>query len=340
MKAYNLHGVNDLRYENVQMPELPSDWALVKVGACGICSSDIPRIYKNGTYHFPTVVGHEFSGVVEKTANDGDSHWVGKRVAVFPLIPCKKCEQCKNKHYEMCSDYNYLGSRCDGGFSEYVAVPVWNLIELGDSISYEEGALFEPLAVALHCVNQAQLRGGETVAVIGSGAIAFAVGQWAKIKGAAQVGIVARSKSKEFIAERTGLDFVTGENIEGRFYDVVVEAVGTQESLISAIKHTRAGGKIVAMGNPVGDMNLPQAVYWKILRKQLTVIGTWNSFYDGANMSDWIEVRDALINKTIDAKSLITHYFDKDRVVDGLELMKNHKEPYCKVMTVWEDKTK
>ena len=127
LKAYVLHEIGELRYEDRPLPEIRPGWALVKVLAAGICSSDIPRIFEKGTYHFPTIPGHEFSGQVEKAANESDGKWVGKRVGVFPLIPCKKCPSCQKGQYETCTNYDYIGSRRDGGFAEYVAVPVWNL---------------------------------------------------------------------------------------------------------------------------------------------------------------------------------------------------------------------
>ena len=132
MKAYVLHGISDLKYEEVGMPELKSGWAIIKVKSCGICSSDIPRIYKNGTYHFPTIPGHEFSGIVTDVGNRENKKLIGRSVGVFPLIPCFSCVHCSNKDYEICSDYDYLGSRRDGGLAEYVAVPVWNLIDFED----------------------------------------------------------------------------------------------------------------------------------------------------------------------------------------------------------------
>ena len=116
MKAYVLHGIGDLRHEDCALPEIRPGWALVKVTAAGICSSDIPRIFEKGTYHFPTIPGHEFSGRVEKTADESDKEWVNKRVGIFPLIPCKKCASCEKGQYETCSNYDYIGSRRDGGF--------------------------------------------------------------------------------------------------------------------------------------------------------------------------------------------------------------------------------
>lgn len=117
MKGYSLHAVNNLCYEKLEYPKCESGWCVVKVKAAGICSSDIPRVYMKGTYHFPTVPGHEFSGVVDKVADKGNEYLVGKKVGIFPLIPCRKCEQCQNGHYEMCANYDYVGSRRDGGFA-------------------------------------------------------------------------------------------------------------------------------------------------------------------------------------------------------------------------------
>ena len=152
MKAYLLHDINDLRYEDVEYPKCPRDWCVIEVKAAGICSSDIPRAFKKGAYHFPIILGHEFSGIVDKVADKNNENLLGKRVGIFPLIPCHQCSQCNSEHYETCSNYDYIGSRRDGGFAEYVAVPVWNLIELPDTISFKEAAMMEPLAVALHAV--------------------------------------------------------------------------------------------------------------------------------------------------------------------------------------------
>lgn len=152
MKAYVLEGIGQLVYKDVQIPQLGADEVLVEVMNAGICGSDIPRIFKTGTYHFPTVPGHEFAGIVRQAASKNNNYLIGKRVGVFPLMPCMKCEQCKKKAYEMCQSYNYLGSRTDGGFAEYAAVPAWNLIELPPKVSFEDAAMLEPAGVALHAI--------------------------------------------------------------------------------------------------------------------------------------------------------------------------------------------
>ena len=146
MKAQVLFDINNLQLQEIVIPTLKPSEVLVKVHATGICGSDIPRIYETGAHRHPLICGHEFSGEVVEVAEDVNNNWVGKKVGIFPLIPCNNCASCKNKKYEMCKNYNYLGSRCDGGFAEYVAVPEWNLIELPERVTYEQAAMLEPTA--------------------------------------------------------------------------------------------------------------------------------------------------------------------------------------------------
>ena len=260
MKAYVLHGIGDLRCEDCPMPELRPGWALIKVSAAGICSSDIPRIFEKGTYHFPTIPGHEFCGVVERTANPEDSGWVGRRVGVFPLIPCMACPSCARGEYETCSNYDYVGSRRDGGFAEYAAAPVWNLIQLPGEISDVQGALLEPAAVALHAVRRADIRPHSSVCVVGTGGIGLLAGQWARRCGADRVVIKGRSCEKEALARRCGLDY-TGVTPEERF-DRVIEAVGSSAALEESLTLAAPGGRVVLMGNPDGSKTLAQNVYY------------------------------------------------------------------------------
>ncbi len=338
MKAYVLHDISDLRYEDVQIPECPSGWGIVKVKAAGICSSDIPRIMTKGTYHFPTIPGHEFSGIVEAVADEKDQHLVGRRVGIFPLIPCGKCPQCYKGHYEMCSSYDYLGSRRDGGFAEYVSAPVWNMVELPDSVSYIEAAMLEPLSVALHAVKKAGKIQGKTVAVIGTGMIGIAAADWARIRGAEKVWVIGRNEEKRKLVEPfPGITYVNGSDEAYPQSDVVIEAVGTPAAIKEAIASALPGGGIVLMGNPTGDICLPQNIYWQILRKQLCLTGTWNSSYGDESISDWKEAVQILAEKEFDAVSLITHFYDQRHLIDGLELMAQHREACCKVMTVWNE---
>lgn len=336
MKAYVLHAVNKLQYDDINKPDCPDGWAIVKVKAAGICSSDIARVFTKGTYHFPTIPGHEFAGIVDSVSSEEDKELVGKHVGIFPLIPCRECPQCKDKHYEMCAHYDYVGSRRDGGFAEYVAVPVWNLIPLSDAIPFTSAAMLEPLSVALHAAKIADIQKGQSVGVIGTGMIGICAAQWAKSLGADIVDVIGRNEAKRNLVEKAGLNYIImTEQKKNCQFDVVIEAVGNPKSIDLAIQSVSPGGTLVLMGNPSGDISLSQNTYWRILRKQLLLKGTWNSSYDGKNPSDWTEVVEALEKKEIKVEHLISHCFDQDNLKEGLDLMFLHKEPYCKVMTVW-----
>lgn len=336
MKAYVLKGINQLEYTDINLPELKPDEAMIRIKAAGICSSDIPRIYKNGTYHFPLIPGHEFAGIVEKTASHYNESWIGKKVAVFPLIPCFRCDQCKQKMYEMCDNYNYLGSRKDGGFAEYVSVPIWNLLEIPDNVSYTEAAMMEPLSVALHATKRLEIKESDTVGIVGTGMIGFAAAQWANIMKPEKVSIIARNNKKSDISQKLNkVEYkIIGKDNIGT-YNKVIEAVGTPEAISLAVSITKPGGKIVLLGNPSGEIPLHQDTYWRILRKQITLTGTWNSSFDKSGKCDWKRVCEALSSKEINASALISHIFKKEQLPQGLRIMKEHKETYCKVMTDW-----
>ena len=338
MKAYVLYGVNDLRYDNVDIPDCPNNWAIIRVKAAGICSSDIPRIFTKGTYHFPTIPGHEFSGIVEKVGTEKDQDLIGKKVGVFPLIPCRKCTQCKEKSYETCSHYDYIGSRRNGGFAELVAVPIWNLVPLAENITYTAAAMLEPLSVALHAIKLGNIHSNENVCIIGTGMIGISAALWAKKRGIDSVTIIGRSENKRKIIESCGIEYIVCTNkTEIKQYDFVLEAVGNPISIELAIYAAKPRGRIVLMGNPSGDIHFFQDAYWSILRKQLNIQGTWNSSYDNKYSSDWTESVTALENDELNISPLISHTFSQEKLMNGLRLMREHKEPYCKVMTIWNE---
>ena len=204
MKAQVLHNIADIRYDGAAKPRLKKGWVLVKVMAAGVCGSDIPRIYKTGAHVHPLIPGHEFSGHVVEVYDDTASRWIGKRVGVFPLIPCGECECCQKKQYEMCSHYNYLGSRCDGGFAEYVAVPEWNLIELPDNVTYEQAAMMEPMAVAVHALRQFDISRNINVCVIGLGTIGLLLTMFLKEMGIKHVSVICNKEKQKVNAMKLG----------------------------------------------------------------------------------------------------------------------------------------
>ena len=335
MKGYLLKKPGDIVYTEMDYPKCPKDWCIVQVRATGICSSDIPRIFKKGMYHMPAVPGHEFSGIIVKVACKKHESYIGKRVGVFPLIPCMKCEQCVQEHYEMCKNYDYIGSRRDGAFAEYVAVPINNIIEIEDDISFKSAAMLEPLAVAMHSVNKICNYQGKRVAVIGTGLIGFAIAQLSILKQAKSVDVVGRSDSKKSIVDRIkGASFVCLDRVDS-LYDVIFEVVGSNDSIVKALEISKPGATIVLVGNPAGDISLSQDTYWKILRRQLTLIGTWNSKYNNTYNNDWYEVKDLIGKKKINPEIFVSHVFKQEELHEALKIMKDKTEPYCKIIIEW-----
>lgn len=333
MKANILYGIGDLRYEDIPNPIISDTEVLVKVKACGICGSDVNRVFKTGTYHFPTVIGHEFSGIVVETT-ENNRHLLGKRVGIFPLKPCFKCSQCKLGNYEMCLNYDYLGSRCNGGFEEYVAVPTWNLIEIPDNVSFEEAAMLEPISVAIHALEHAGDLSGKNVAIIGPGPIGNILLQIAKIKDASHVVMIGRTDEKLKFSLRCGADaIINSETLivkdeidkitSGAGVDVVVEGTGASSSISISIEITNRGGKVILMGNPLGDVEITQNIYWQILRRQLTLIGTWNSSF-GNDLDDWHKALSFLSSGNLNVKPLITHRLKFHELHKGLQIMKDN----------------
>lgn len=350
MKAYVLNGIGQLDYMEVEKPELESGWVLVEVYAAGICESDIPRIYKTGTYHFPTIPGHEFAGKVVEVFDKEAEHWLGKCVGVFPLIPCKECFVCKDEKYEMCRNYDYLGSRRDGGFAEYVAVPVWNLIELPDEMPMDAAAMLEPASVARHAVKRLEITPEDTVALFGLGTIGIIITQWLCILGVKKVYAIGhhpehgeamrRTASAEYEYfndvenEQCNLQNWLLEKTDGKGVTIAIDCVGSSSVLSTCLNCVRPGGQVLTVGNPRGDVALEKAVYWKILRNQIRLTGTWNSSFTHDIEDDWNQVIKAVCDGTLKLSELITHRLAFDELEKGLLIARDRLEYRNKIMII------
>lgn len=345
MKAWVLHNINDIRFEDVEMPEISENEVLVKVKAAGICGSDIPRIYTSGAYFYPLITGHEFSGQVEAIGENVDGKWIGKRVGVFPLIPCRECIPCKKNQYEMCRKYSYLGSRRNGGFAEYVAVPERNLIELPDNVTFEEAAMLEPMAVAVHAMRRVAPEVDDTVIVCGLGTIGILVVMFLIEKGIKNILVIGNKDFQREVVLKLGVleenfcdmritdvDNWISEKTFGNGSDVFFECVGKNDTINQAVNNTTAGGKIMLIGNPYGDVEIPKTIYWKILRNQLSVIGSWNSSFTGDENDDWHYVLNKLSKGKIHPSILISHRFSIADLEKGLHIMRDKSEDFLKVI--------
>lgn len=372
MKALLLKDINDIAVKEVNKPEIKPAEVLVKVKACGVCGSDIPRAYKTGAHKSPIIIGHEFAGEIVECGDEvaswmfDASDYIGKRVGVFPLIPCCNCKPCKEGKFELCRNYDYLGSRSDGGFAEYVAVPGENIIELPDDVSYEDAAMLEPAAVAIHAIRQTGLfnenlvsaeafdagmqtvgAGKKSAAVCGLGTIGLLVTMHLLNLNDAEVYVIGNRKLQKEKAIKLGLkeenylDINDGdaaswlkEKTGGDGVDAFFECVGKNETFNIGVECMAPAGHLVVVGNPYSDVDLPKDRYWKILRNQLTIQGTWNSSFTGNFNDDWHFCLDEMAKGNIKPSELISHKFSLDDITKGMEIMRDKTEDYLKVMCV------
>lgn len=324
MKACVLEELGEMEYKNVPKPDMKTNEVLVQVKACGICSSDLDRVFNTGAYHYPIILGHEISGQIVDIADNRNESYIGKKVVVFPLLPCFKCEACQKGFYAQCNNYNYYGSRCNGGFAEYLSVPLWNIKTFSDDINYEIASLCEPSAVAWHSVSDAEIKRNDKVLILGSGLIGIMVGFFAQSLGA-QVYFKVRNYNKQNFLKQLGFKNIYKE-INNTKFDTCFECVGTNEAIQEALKFVQMRGKIVLVGNPKSDICFDKNLYWKILRQEINLKGVWNSQYP----KDWDYVLTHI--KEFPMEKLITHKF---KLSDGFNAFKILKDAEFKIKGVF-----
>jgi L-iditol 2-dehydrogenase len=345
MDALVLHAVGDARFERVPRPEPGDGEVLVRVAFCGVCGSDIPRIFVKGTYRFPTVCGHEFSGTIEACGPGVEGCAAGDRVTVFPLLWCGRCAPCELGNYVQCEDYDYFGSRRDGAFAEYLAAPARNLIPVPDGVSLEAASMTEPAAVALHAAKRAGGSFvGESVVIFGAGPIGLMTAQWVRMMGADRVILFDLVSEKLAMAGKLGFrfafsarDFQPVEKVReltgGYGAEVCIEAAGVPVTLNQAVDAARVGGRVVILGNPSADVTLPAALISQAMRRELDILGTWNSSFSAqGNNDDWHAVLAAVASGAVDLDSLVTHRVSLDKAFDALVMMRDQSEFFSKVL--------
>lgn len=351
MKAWILQNIGEITYVDVPVPEPGDAEVLVRVKAAGICGSDILRIYRDGAHNMPLIPGHEFVGEVVALGKRSDKGWLHKRVGVYPLIPCHFCTACRKGQHEMCRQYSYLGSRRDGGFAEYAVVPQNNLIALPDSVTYEQAAMLEPLSVAVHAMRRVSVMQSDTVTVCGLGTIGMLFVLLLRERGIDNLLLIGNKEYQQEKALEMGIpkehycdcrneDVAEwlAQHTDGNGTDVFFECVGRNQTVSQAVNLTAAGGRICLVGNPHTDMMLDKQTYWKILRNQLLVTGTWNSsFFTSGNTvgqvsTDWEYALRMLEQGRIMPEQLISHRFDMSQLDRGLCIMRDKSEDYLKLM--------
>lgn len=264
MKSLRLHGIGDLRLHEEPVPTPGDGEVLLRVTAVGICGSDL-HWFEEGSIgdarlDHPLVLGHEFAAVIES-----GPRW-GERVAVDPALPCWHCEFCETGFPNFCRATRFSGhGKDDGSLREYMAWPERALFTLPDNVSEVDGALLEPLGVALYAIDLGQIRLGDTVGIFGCGPIGLMMLQLARLNGARQIIATDTRPHRLAVAERLGADVALLADAQGseraailaatggRGVDVAFEIAGANAAVETAIETARPGARVVLVGIPSDD---------------------------------------------------------------------------------------
>ena len=316
-KVLRLHGVRDLRLHDEPLPAPGPGDLLVRVTAVGLCGSDLHWLSQAGIgserLRRPLVLGHEFAGVIDS----GDRHSRrGQRVAVDPSIPCGACELCRAGHPNLCTALRFAGQGTeDGALREYLAWPSRCLYPIPDSLSDADGAMLEPLGVAIHAVDLGHLQAGMTVAVLGCGPVGLLVLQLARAMGAARLIatdtwphrleaarlLAAEAFQADGGREAGEIAAATG----GRGVDVAFETAGENEAVEVAVASLRPGGCLVLVGIPADDRTAFSASVAR--RKGLTIKLSRRMKHTYPRAIHLVETG------AVDVRSLVTHRFPLTR---------------------------
>jgi L-iditol 2-dehydrogenase len=306
-----LHGPGDLRLSDEALPKPTNGEVLLRVTAVGLCGSDLHWFTEGSIGDVravgPLVLGHEFAGVIESGPRRG------QRVAANPAIPCGRCELCREGHPNLCEQVLFAGhAATDGALRRYLAWPEENLHPLPDVLSDGEGALLEPLGVALHGLDLGHLRAGMTVGVFGLGPVGLLLVRLARLAGASEVLATDMLRHRLDAAgglgaqvfeaspegnERAALLEATG----GRGVDVALEAAGDPQAVETAVLVARPGARVVLVGIPTEDrISFPASV---ARRKGLTIALSRRMKHTYPRAIRLVE------SGQVDLASLVTHRF-------------------------------
>lgn len=337
MLQVNLIAPQKIRLEEVKIPYLKEDEVLIQVKRCGICGSDIHSYKgKHPFVHPPIVLGHEFSGIVSEIGKKVENFHKEDKVTVEPNIACGKCYNCRHGRYNICKYLKVIGNiGYNGAFAEFISVPKNKVIKLPEEISFEEGALIEPTAVAVHAVKKSEQKIGDKVLIFGAGPIGLLTMQIARVSGAREIIITDLLDYRLKKAKDLGADKIinpTSQNLEEfieKTYgedgiDLIYDCVVVEETLSQAIRIARKGTKIIIVGVPEENPKINLAY---IGDRELELIGSLMYIRD-----DFEEAINLIQKKKIKVAPLITHSFKLKDIQKAFELILEKKESVIKVL--------
>jgi 2-desacetyl-2-hydroxyethyl bacteriochlorophyllide A dehydrogenase len=323
MKAVVSRGIENFKIEKRDFPAIDTSDVLLKVAYCGICGTDIHQYYGNWELNLGSIPGHEVSGTVIEIGSDVQYLSIGDRVALDPGIVCLNCNYCRNGMYHLCRNrvaiYHYKG----GGFAEYMAVPERQLYRVPEGTPLSWAAILEPASCCVHGVDRAAVKTGETVVVLGGGAIGLLILQVSTLAGALTVFLVEPSITRRNLAQTLGpvvpfdpeavdiIEAVLSETDGGA--DVIFECAGLPQTVAQCFQMVKPGGRIVLFGSNKPETKVEISPY-RVFRDELTILGSVVA------PNTYPRTLKLIASEKLQIEPLITHILPIDRFHDAIKM--------------------
>ncbi|AGL03387.1 zinc-dependent dehydrogenase [Desulfoscipio gibsoniae] len=335
MKAAVVHGMNDIRIEDVPRPQPAPGEVVIKVRAAGICATDVKMLLGQGLpKNLPTILGHEVAGEIYEVGRGVTGLAPGQRVAAYPIAVCGDCFYCRRNRHNLCEREFGLGHGADGAFAEFVRLPgqivaIGGISELEPQVSFEQAAMAEPLSCCLAAARTAGVTTGDVVLVIGAGPMGLfhlKAAQWA----GAQVIMADVLEERLATARRMGADYcintgssdlvsLVGEITGGRGADLVIAALGIPAVMEKYLPAVRKGGIFNIFGGPPAGQPLTIDPRW-LHYGEITITGTFAS-----TPADFHRALELITSGAIEVKDMISHRFSLDNMLDAVDQVKQQK---------------
>jgi 2-desacetyl-2-hydroxyethyl bacteriochlorophyllide A dehydrogenase len=324
LKVAKLIAPRNIIVDNAKVPTPKATEVLIEIKASGICGSDITSFLgKHPSMKYPTILGHETSGIVSKVGKNVKNRHEGDKVAVDPMLPCGKCFACKEGSPQICIEAAIIGRTSPGVFAEYVAVPVDSTYVLPDDISFEEAALMDALTTAMHAIRKAEVDKKDFVVILGSGRIGLLAIQLLKNVGAKVLATDLKDYNLS-LAKFFGADITLNPINENLFKrtinstnylgaDIIFEYAGNTKTISQTVDLTRKGGKIILVGwtgREYEQMNMT-----KVTLNEISILGS-----RGHTKEDFSKGLELISKDNIQLKTLITHTFRLEDISSAFDL--------------------
>lgn len=318
MRAAIIDEPGTVRVGDVPDPKPEPRHVVIKVGACGICGTDLH--IADGHFPptpYPIVPGHEFAGEVVELGAEVAGWSVGDRVAVDPSLLCGYCGPCRDGRGNLCENWGATGDTVNGAFAEYVSVPAANCYRMPDHLSWQQGALVEPLSCAVHGVRRIGVEAGERFLVVGAGTMGLLM-QQLLISAGASVTVVDRDLSRLGRARDLGARAVAGDvsELDGERFDAAVDATGAVPAIEAAFDSLRRGGRLLVFGVAPAEARVALSPF-RIYNDEITVVGSM------AVLHSYGRALELVASGAVDTMSLLTHSLPLADFGAALELMRS-----------------